>query len=256
MSVFNGIAMGMFASPNRAGVMNSLPVADRGAGGGMNQTFQNSAQVLSIGIFFTLMIVGLSSSLPYDMLTGLQAHGVPHAEAAKAANLPAISIVFAAFLGYNPIQHLVGGSVLGKLPGPPAPGPHRSVVLPASDLRVVHHGPARSFPVRDRRVPDRGRGLLVTRCQPGKRGLRIEARVRRPGAVARRWRWARARPRLTASSTTIIGASDSAPSTGCLIRALSLLGLCGGLRCTIVSQCCWHWRFSVLWSSGPRFAAC
>ncbi len=59
-----GVSMGMFASPNRAAVMNSLPREDRGAGGAMNQTFQNSAQVLSIGIFFTLMIVGLSSSLP------------------------------------------------------------------------------------------------------------------------------------------------------------------------------------------------
>jgi MFS family permease len=112
----NGVSMGMFASPNRAGVMNSLPVTDRGAGGGMNQTFQNSAQVLSMGIFFTLLIVGLSATLPHDMLAGLQAHGVPHADAAKAAALPAISIVFAAFLGYNPIAHLVGSKVLGKLP--------------------------------------------------------------------------------------------------------------------------------------------
>ena len=63
-AALNGISMGMFASPNRAGVMNSLPAADRGAGGGMNQTFQNSAQVLSIGIFFTLMILGLASTLP------------------------------------------------------------------------------------------------------------------------------------------------------------------------------------------------
>jgi MFS family permease len=111
----NGVSMGMFASPNRAGVMNSLPTADRGAGGGMNQTFQNSAQVLSMGVFFTLMIIGLSASLPHDMLTGLTSHGVPHAAAAKAASLPAISILFAAFLGYNPIQHLVGGHVLNGL---------------------------------------------------------------------------------------------------------------------------------------------
>jgi MFS family permease len=55
-----GVSMGMFASPNRAAVMNSLPPQDRGAGGGMNQTFQNSAQVLSIGVFFTLMILGLA----------------------------------------------------------------------------------------------------------------------------------------------------------------------------------------------------
>jgi MFS family permease len=104
----NGVSMGMFASPNRAAVMNSLPPNARGAGGGMNQTFQNSAQVLSIGIFFTLMIVGLASSLPHTMLTGLRAHGVPLAAAQHAANLPPVSILFAAFLGYNPIQHLVG----------------------------------------------------------------------------------------------------------------------------------------------------
>jgi MFS family permease len=112
----NGVSMGMFASPNRAAVMNSLPPSDRGAGGGMNQTFQNSAQVLSLGVFFTLMIIGLSATLPQDMLAGLTAHGVPHADAARAAGLPAISILFAAFLGYNPIQHLVGTHVLNRLP--------------------------------------------------------------------------------------------------------------------------------------------
>src|ERR1019366_5326986 len=81
----NGVSMGMFASPNRAGVMNSLPPGDRGAGGGMNQTFQNSAQVLSIGIFFTLMIIGLASSLPHAMASGLEAHGVGARQAAPGA---------------------------------------------------------------------------------------------------------------------------------------------------------------------------
>jgi MFS family permease len=112
----NGISMGMFASPNRAAVMNSLPRADRGAGGGMNQTFQNSAQVLSIGIFFTLMILGLASSLPQTMAAGLQAHGVPAATAHHVSQLPPVSILFAAFLGYNPIQHLLGPHVLASLP--------------------------------------------------------------------------------------------------------------------------------------------
>jgi len=112
----NGVSMGMFASPNRAGVMNSLPPGDRGAGGGMNQTFQNSAQVLSVGIFFTLMILGLSASLPHTMASGLQAHGVSSAAAEHAANLPPVSILFAAFLGYNPIQHLLGSSVVSQLP--------------------------------------------------------------------------------------------------------------------------------------------
>jgi MFS family permease len=113
--LLSGISMGMFASPNRAAVMNSLPAADRGAGGGMNQTFQNSAQVLSIGIFFTLMIVGLASTLPQTLTSGLQSHGVPAATAHQVADLPPVSILFAAFLGYNPIQHLVGPHVLGAL---------------------------------------------------------------------------------------------------------------------------------------------
>jgi MFS family permease len=110
-----GASMGLFASPNRAAVMNSLPRADRGAGGAMNQTFQNSAQVLSIGIFFTLMIIGLASTLPHTMFAGLRAHGVPAAAAHHAASQPPVSILFAAFLGYNPIQHLVGAPVLSHL---------------------------------------------------------------------------------------------------------------------------------------------
>ncbi|MCL2770219.1 MAG: MFS transporter, partial [Solirubrobacterales bacterium] len=110
-----GVAMGMFASPNRAAVMNSLPPGDRGAGGGMNQTFQNSAQVVSIGVFFTLMIIGLSGTLSHTLLSGLQSHGVPPALASHVAHLPPISILFAAFLGYNPIQHLLGAHALAHL---------------------------------------------------------------------------------------------------------------------------------------------
>jgi MFS family permease len=111
----NGVSMGLFASPNRAAVMNSLPPADRGAGGGMNQTFQNSAQVLSIGVFFTLMILGLSATLPRTMAAGLEAHGVPVAAAMHASHLPPVSILFAAFLGYNPIAHLLGSTVVSHL---------------------------------------------------------------------------------------------------------------------------------------------
>ncbi len=113
--LFNGISMGMFAAPNRAAVMNSLPPGDRGAGGGMNQTFQNSAQVLSIGIFFTLLVIGLASSLPAAMSSGLQAHGLSAAAAHHASHAPPISVLFAAFLGYNPIQHLVGPEALAAL---------------------------------------------------------------------------------------------------------------------------------------------
>jgi hypothetical protein len=110
-----GLSMGAFSSPNRAGVMNSLPRAHRGAGAGMNQTFQNSAQVLSIGIFFTLMILGLSSTMPHALSTGLQAHGIDPVTAARVAHLPPVSVIFASFLGYNPAQELIGPHVLSQL---------------------------------------------------------------------------------------------------------------------------------------------
>ncbi len=113
--LFNGLAMGAFAAPNRAGVMNSLPPQHRGVGAGMNSTFQNAAQVLSIGVFFTLMIVGLSATLPTTLYHGLVANGVPPAVATRAAHLPPVSTLFAAFLGYSPVQHLVGASVLAHL---------------------------------------------------------------------------------------------------------------------------------------------
>jgi MFS family permease len=113
--LMNGIGMGLFASPNRAGIMNSLPPDQRGVGAGMSATFQNSAMVLSIGIFFTLIILGLSSSLPAALSHGLTAQGVSAADAARLAALPPVSIMFAALLGYNPIGTLLGPA-LAKLP--------------------------------------------------------------------------------------------------------------------------------------------
>jgi MFS family permease len=110
-----GASMGAFASPNRASIMNSLPAQHRGAGAGMNQTFQNSAQVLSIGIFFTLMIVGLSSTLPHTLAAGLQAHGVSPGEASRIGHIPPVSVLFSAFLGYNPAQQLLGPDALHHL---------------------------------------------------------------------------------------------------------------------------------------------
>jgi MFS family permease len=113
--LLNGVGMGLFASPNRAGIMNSLPADQRGVGAGMSATFQNSAMVLSIGIFFSLIILGLSSSLPSHLYSGLTAQGVSPADATRLAHLPPTAVMFAALLGYNPIQMLLG-SALTKLP--------------------------------------------------------------------------------------------------------------------------------------------
>lgn len=113
--LLNGLAMGLFASPNRAGIMNSLPPGQRGAGAGMVATFQNSAMVLSIGVFFTLIITGLATHLPKEMFAGLTAEGVPTSVAHTISHLPPTATVFSAFLGFNPVKGLLG-STLSTLP--------------------------------------------------------------------------------------------------------------------------------------------
>jgi MFS family permease len=111
----NGFGSGLFVSPNWAEMMNSVPPSQRGAAGGMIATFQNSAFVLSIGIFFTLMVAGLSSTLPASMFGGLVSQGVPASAAAPISHLPPIGVLFASFLGYNPMQQLLG-PLLSHLP--------------------------------------------------------------------------------------------------------------------------------------------
>jgi MFS family permease len=104
----NGFGTGLFVSPNRAELMNSVPANQRGAAGGMIATFQNSASVLSIGVFFSLMVAGLASKLPSAMFSGLTAQGIPASAATQISHLPPIGVLFAAFLGYNPMQSLLG----------------------------------------------------------------------------------------------------------------------------------------------------
>jgi hypothetical protein len=107
--------LGMFFTPNQMAVMNSLPPDQRGAGAGINGTFMNSAGVLSIGIFFTIVTLGLASALPAHLFHGLTAEGVPAAEALKVSHLPPIGSLFAAFLGFNPIQTIMPHHVLVAL---------------------------------------------------------------------------------------------------------------------------------------------
>ena len=102
------VGMGLFFSPNQAAVMNSLPPDRRGAGAGMLNTFQNSATVLSMGLFFTIVTLGLASRLPSHLYKGLVAAGVAPGAARIVANEPPIGSLFSAFLGYNPIKELLG----------------------------------------------------------------------------------------------------------------------------------------------------
>jgi MFS family permease len=112
-----GISMGLFFAPNVASVMNSLPADQRGAGAGMLNTFQNSAQVFSIGIFFTVITLGLAAELPSVLGSGLAAQGVPTAQAHQIAALPPIGMLFAAFLGYNPIKQVLPSARVAHVSG-------------------------------------------------------------------------------------------------------------------------------------------
>jgi MFS family permease len=112
----NGLGGGLFAAPNTSLVMSSVPAHLRGAASGMRATFQNAGMVLSIGVFFSLMVAGLGSSLPHTLDAGLTAQGVPAPAAHTIAGLPPVGTLFAAFLGFNPIQELLGPQILGHLP--------------------------------------------------------------------------------------------------------------------------------------------
>ena len=114
--VLLGFGMGMFNSPNMAAVMNSVPAKYRGVASGMRATIQNSGMLLSMSLFFSMIIIGLASKLPPVLYAGLVAQGIPPAVASQTANLPPTGALFAAFLGYNPMQQLLPHAVLANLP--------------------------------------------------------------------------------------------------------------------------------------------
>jgi EmrB/QacA subfamily drug resistance transporter len=137
----NGVGSGLFASPNTSAIMSSVPARHRGSASGMRSTFQNSGMSLSIGIFFSLMIAGLASTLPRTLTNGLHAQGVPVSVAAQIGHLPPVSTMFAALLGYNPVKNLLTPSgVLSRLPA------HNAAVLTGRQFfpdlisAPFHHG--------------------------------------------------------------------------------------------------------------------
>jgi MFS family permease len=111
----NGVGSGLFSSPNATMIMNGVPAGERGQASGVRATSMNAGQVLSIGVFFTLMIIGLALALPTSMKTGLMNEGLPEAVATQVANLPPVASLFAAFLGYNPMGQLIPADALHAL---------------------------------------------------------------------------------------------------------------------------------------------
>jgi MFS family permease len=136
-----GAGMGLFSAPNAAAIMNSVPPRQRGAASGMLATFQNSGFVLSIGVFFSLMIAGLAATLPTTLTNGLTAQGVPHQIAHQIGSLPPVGSLFAAFLGYNPVKQLLGPTgVLNHLPASHVALLTGQKFFPGLISQPFHHG--------------------------------------------------------------------------------------------------------------------
>jgi len=136
----NGLGGGLFTAPNTAVIMSSVPASLRGVASGMRATFVNCGMVLSIGVFFSLMVAGLAGTLPSTLDAGLTAQGVPESAAHAIATLPPVGVLFAAFLGYNPIQQLLGPAVLGHLPPANAAALTDRQFFPDLLSQPFHHG--------------------------------------------------------------------------------------------------------------------
>jgi MFS family permease len=105
--LFMGVGMGLFAAPNTTSIMNAVPPGARGVASGMRGTFQNAGQMASIAFFFSVLTAGLAASLPTVMYSGLTSQGLPAGISHQISNLPPIGVLFAAFLGINPMQSLI-----------------------------------------------------------------------------------------------------------------------------------------------------
>src|SRR6266567_3637797 len=139
--LLNGVGSGLFSAPNTTAVMNAVPAAQRGVASGIRATFQNAGMVLSIGVFFSLLAAGLSRSLPGALHSGLAAEGVPGPAIAAVAAVPPVGLMFAAFLGSNPIASLLNSAgVLHQLPASTVSTLTRRTYLPHLLSGPFHSG--------------------------------------------------------------------------------------------------------------------
>ena len=172
LTFLNGVGSGMFASPNTAQIMNAVPAEDRGAAAGMRGTFFNAGSSLSIGVFFSLMIIGLAAHLPTTLTSGLQAHGVPNQVAQQIGQLPP---------GGQPVRR-----VPRVQPGRRAARPHRRAAPAAAAAGRDAHREHLLPPAHLRALPRRPRGRLRRgRGDDGHRRDRL-VRHRAPRGDARR----------------------------------------------------------------------
>ena len=118
----NGIGLGLFVAPNSLRIMNALPAESRGVGSGIRTTFGNIAGTISMAIFFSITITVFDRGLPgYLYSTGVSI-GLPTYVATVLSNISPEGILFATFMGINPMSGL----------------PHSIIALiPAGALKIL-----------------------------------------------------------------------------------------------------------------------
>ena len=102
----------------------------------MRVTFNSTGMPLSMGLFFSLLVLGLNAKVPAAMFQGLVSEGVPRGLAAQLGHLPPLGYLFAAFLGLNPLKTLLGPKVLAHLSAA-----HRSALVGRSFFPQLIGGP-------------------------------------------------------------------------------------------------------------------
>ncbi len=105
-----GVGNGLFAAPNAAAIMNSVPSETRGVSSGMRATLMNTGMTISIGMFFAVVITALSGGLPGAFATSLSKAGATSL-IPEFQHIPPTIAIFSAFLGINPVS-----SILSNLP--------------------------------------------------------------------------------------------------------------------------------------------
>ncbi len=131
-----GSAAACSPSPNSSSIMSSVPARHRGAASGMRSTFQNSGTALSIGVFFSLMIAGLASTLPTTLTSGLQ----PAGRAGRGGPPHRLAAAGVVAVRGGPRRQPAPAPAGGQRRASPAPGgqparPDRPGVLPGPDRR-------------------------------------------------------------------------------------------------------------------------
>ena len=193
----NGFGSGLFAAPNTAAVMNSVPAAQRGAANGMMSTFQNSGMVLSIGIFFSLMVVGLAEqAAEHDVRRPhrqRRARDRRPPDRQPAAGRRPVRVV----PRLQPARHAAHPGPRDRADRRPARDPDRQGVLPAPDRAAVPPRPRDRVHPGDRDVAGRA---PASRCCAASTSCTTTPRPRTP------------EPALEAEGDLLLESADSAQS--------------------------------------------